>query len=275
MFIILHSCIVYFYIILAIICQSVNAFTSTKTTNINNIFLQTPKINRKDGTRLGIVPVVDLIPDHILLQQQQSNSIKNTISTSNSILISNSAVGTYNRNSYPIGRSIHPTVNDYATRALPSGTSKSSYLGESKKESSSSTTASDRGFKILGVSSDPYNLASAPEYLKSPETKKAKIVNPKVYEFYALELDFLPKLPVAAAIYVAFEFFFMNKKRQIELEENENNEGLYYDDEEEEAREVSKFWTVVGLRTFAAFTLTFLSFFVSKMDLTQVDSMIR
>lgn len=82
-------------------------------------------------------------------------------------------------------------------------------------------------------------------------------------------------MPVAAAIYVAFEFFFMNKKRQIELEENENNEGLYYDDEEEEAREVSKFWTVVGLRTFAAFTLTFLSFFVSKMDLTQVDSMIR
>lgn len=81
--------------------NSVNAFTSTSTRN----FLITPRVT----TKLGVIfsePAVVEIPN------------QNTVSTaSNSILISSSSVATF-RNNFPIGQSIHPTVNEYAK--LPS-----------------------------------------------------------------------------------------------------------------------------------------------------------
>ena len=224
------------YFLLAVLQHnSINAFTSTRT-------FETPR------TRLNILP-------------QPTLDIPNQNTVSNTILISSTAVGTF-RNNFPIGQSIHPTVTDYAK--LPSNVeSKLKTLDEKLGPSSS-----DRGFQILGVSDDPYNLASAPDYLKS--NGQPEIINPKVVEFYALEMDFLPKLPLAAAIYVAFEFFFMNTKRQMEEEE-----GLYLDEEEEEAREVTQFWSVVGMRTFAAFAITFVSLFISKLDIAQINSVIR
>lgn len=230
--------------------NSVNAFTSTPT----RTFLETPRVATKLGVIFSEPAIVDV-------------SNQNTVSTtSNSILISSSSVATF-RNNFPIGQSIHPTVNEYAK--LPSNVE--STLQSLEKKFGTQKESSGRGFQILGVSDDPYNLASAPDYLKNKETNQPEIINPKELEFLALELDFLPKLPLAAAIYIAFEFFFMNTKRQIEEEEG----AMYYDDEEEEAREVTQFWSVVGLRTFAAFAITFVSLFISKLDIAQINSFIR
>jgi len=242
-------------LLLGTLLQRINAFTSTST----RTFLETT-IPRVTKTKLNLI-----FSEPVDIPNQST-----TVSTSNSILISSSVASTF-KNNFPIGQSIHPTVNDYAK--LPSNV-ESALESLEKKYGTKVADDNNRGFQILGVSDDPYNLASAPDYLKSKETKQPEIINPKELEFLALELDFLPKLPLAAAIYVAFEFFFMNIKQQIEEEEAYENE-MYYDEEEEEAREVTQFWSVVALRTFAAFAITFASLFISKLDIAQINSFIR
>merc|ERR1712176_351180 len=112
----------------------------------------------------------------------------------------------------------------------------------------SKSTNDLREFQILGTSgTDSQELIPIP-------------MDRQMVEFYTRDIDIFSKLPLAAGVYVAFEFFFMNQKRQLDFEQ-----GIYYENEEElEEVQLTEFWSVVGLRIFAAFAITFLTILVTQ-----------
>merc|ERR1719350_1317544 len=116
---------------------------------------------------------------------------------------------------------------------------------------------SARGFEIIGSSSPADG-----ELLYNPPS----LPNRQTVKFYAREASFLSKLPLAATVYVAFEFFFINQRRNIADEYDDENfewEDYEFDDE---VKELSEFWTVVVLRCVAAFVITSLTMFVSTVS---------
>lgn len=110
---------------------------------------------------------------------------------------------------------------------------------------------------------------SSPEFMlqnASPSDFAPKELNAEQMEFYAREVDIFSKLPLAALVYVVFDFFFFNAREAVSQDMYTYDEDDYLEEKERDTPEMIA--TFVGqnvFRVFAAVIITYATIFASKM----------
>lgn len=241
----------------------VNAFTIPTTTKPSfpstSYYYGTNSRNIKENVntvvsrnRLNLVDDPNNLIDPVFNTIQQMSDITSGGTSMNTIteIVSTSLFG-FGQSEIPIGVSVQPTVGETMT-AL--------------KAASSAAVISPDQLIASGIAEQKLTLLGDSSAVAPPKIDSEQL------NFMARDIDFFSRLPLAALVYVVFDFFFFNAQRVRDQEMYMYDEEYYLDEvdgdelEEMTARRVKTFVASFVIRIVAAFVITYATVLTSKMS---------
>lgn len=123
------------------------------------------------------------------------------------------------------------------------------------------TSLKSVGSSVISPTSPEFMLQNA-----NPSDFAPKELDAEQLEFYAQEVDIFSKLPLAALVYVVFDFFFFNAREAVSQDMYTYDEDDYLDEKERDSPEmIAAFVGQNVFRVFAALIVTYATIFASKM----------